>query len=183
MAVADAADASVATIVQWEILIAAPPDDVVTHGMRAETSTTCSSHALLPAWFALRGRLLRHGADRCHRGNRQERAEAAGAALQVAAMPLPDPLPILHSALWHSIVLRCPRTCARAVFTCRRCCSPSRPPTMRVWGRVVSSERACGPLQKTRVESEEVTCTGLRFLGTRWSGWSHFGTFSNISKV
>ena len=53
MALAEAADASAAMKVQLEILIAAPRDDVVSHGTRAQASTTCSRQRWHVARLAL----------------------------------------------------------------------------------------------------------------------------------
>ena len=88
MALAEAADASAAMKVQLEILIAAPRDDVVSHGTRAQASTTCSRQRWHVARLALRDRHFQHGADRTHHSNRKERAGAAEAVGQGAGMSL-----------------------------------------------------------------------------------------------
>ena len=70
---------------------------VLSCGTRRWTSTSCSSAAAARASLTLQVGRSRHGADRCHRTNRQQRAGAAEAAVHAADKPPRVALQILHS--------------------------------------------------------------------------------------
>ena len=84
---ANASSASAVTISSWLNAVSATPDDFLSFVTRWRASTSCSSAHAVPARLALQDGPRRHGSDRCHRVDRQQRAGAAEAVPSAAGKP------------------------------------------------------------------------------------------------